>query len=66
MNKVVLDTDILSEILKGKDATVRKNASAYLDKFGVFTTTVISVAELVKGFLKPAIDCVVQVGALGE
>src|SRR5258706_11402444 len=50
MNKVVLDTDILSEILKGKNAPIMKRAADYLAAEGTYTTTVLSVMEVVRGF----------------
>jgi tRNA(fMet)-specific endonuclease VapC len=50
MSKVLLDTDILSEILKGKNATVMKRAAEYLAVEGRYTTTVLSVMEVVRGF----------------
>jgi tRNA(fMet)-specific endonuclease VapC len=49
MNRCLLDTDILSEIIKGKDAAVAANATAYLAAFGRLTTSAISVAEIVHG-----------------
>lgn len=50
MSKVLLDTDILSEILKGKSAVVTANAEKYLAQQGCFTTSAITVAEVVYGF----------------
>lgn len=49
MAKVLLDTDILSEILKGKNAAVAAKASAYLAEHGQFTTSSVTVAEIVYG-----------------
>lgn len=49
MAKVLLDTDILSEILKGKNAAVAARASAYLAQYGRFTTSAATVAEVVYG-----------------
>jgi tRNA(fMet)-specific endonuclease VapC len=49
VSKVVLDTDILSEILKGKDATVAARARAYRAEHGRYTLTVIAVLEIVRG-----------------
>jgi tRNA(fMet)-specific endonuclease VapC len=49
MAKVLLDTDILSEILKGKNAAVTAKASAYLAEHGRVTTTAVTVAEIVYG-----------------
>jgi tRNA(fMet)-specific endonuclease VapC len=49
MAKVLLDTDILSEILKGKNAAVTGKASGYLAEHGRFTTSAVTVAEIVYG-----------------
>ena len=49
MAKVLLDTDILSEILKGKNPAVATKASAYLTEHGHFTTSAVTVAEIVYG-----------------
>lgn len=50
MSKVLLDTDILSEILKGKSAVVTARAATYLAQQSCFTTSAVSVAEIVYGF----------------
>src|SRR6187402_2753318 len=50
MSKVLLDTDILSEILKSKSAVVAARAGKYLAQQGCFTTSAITVAEIVYGF----------------
>jgi tRNA(fMet)-specific endonuclease VapC len=47
VNKALLDTDILSEIIKGIDLTVTRNAAAYYQAFGQFT-----LSEIVQGFQK--------------
>lgn len=52
MRRCVLDTDIFSEVLKGIDANVAANAAAYQARFGVYTTSMISVMEVVKGLHK--------------
>lgn len=52
VNKSLLDTDILSEILKGKNQTVAARATAYRAIFGRYTLSTITVMELVKGFHK--------------
>jgi predicted nucleic acid-binding protein len=49
MSKVLLDTDILSEILKAKNAIVTARAGVYLAQQGCFTTSAVSVAEIVYG-----------------
>jgi tRNA(fMet)-specific endonuclease VapC len=50
MNKRRLDTDILSEIIKGRDLVVAAKARAYLTQLGRFTTSAVSVAEIIYGF----------------
>jgi len=46
----LLDTDILSEIIKGKNAAVAGKAASYLAEQGRFTTSAVSVAEIVYGY----------------
>ncbi len=50
MNKALLDTDILSEIGKAKDATVAANAKTYRRSFGQYTFSTVTVMEIVSGF----------------
>jgi predicted nucleic acid-binding protein len=52
VNKALLDTDILSEVLKGIDPNVVRNATAYRAAFGRYTVSVISVMEIVRGLHK--------------
>lgn len=52
MDKALLNTDILSEIFKAKNATIVANAIAYKETFGQFTISVITVMEIVKGLHK--------------
>ena len=52
MDKVLLDTDIFSELLKGIDLRVAANAQAYQAELGIYTISVITVMEIVKGFHK--------------
>lgn len=49
MVKVLLDTDILSEYLKGHDKVVAGHAASYARQHGVFTFTSVTVHELVFG-----------------
>jgi tRNA(fMet)-specific endonuclease VapC len=56
MSKRLLDTDILSEIIKGKNAQVAAKAAAYLAAQTQFTTSSISVAEVVFGFRRMGRD----------
>jgi len=47
--KVILDTDILSEYLKGQNAAVAARAAAYAKEHGVFAFTSVTVFEIVYG-----------------
>jgi predicted nucleic acid-binding protein len=49
MAKSILDTDILSEYLKGHDATVISHARRYAKEHSVFTFTSVTVHEIVYG-----------------
>jgi len=49
MSKVLLDTDILSEYLKGHDKVVARYAASYARQHGVFTFTSVTVHEIVFG-----------------
>jgi tRNA(fMet)-specific endonuclease VapC len=52
VNKALLDTDILSEIGKGIDPNVARNAAAYRTAFSRYTLSVITLMEVVRGFQK--------------
>lgn len=54
MDKSLLDTDILSEVIKGIDPAVAQNSSAYRRQYGRFTLSTITVVEVIKGFHKKA------------
>jgi predicted nucleic acid-binding protein len=47
--KAILDTDILSEITKGKNQQVLENVAAYLHEHGQLTLTSVSVFEVLFG-----------------
>lgn len=47
MSKVLVDTDILSEYLKGHDRVVARHAAEYAREHGVFTFTSVTVHEIV-------------------
>ena len=49
MDAALLDTDILTEIFKGKNANVRLNATAYLGEYGVFTISQFTHYEVMRG-----------------
>ncbi len=50
MEPVLLDTDILSEVLKGIDRVVSSQATSYRKEYGYYTTSAVTVTEIVKGF----------------
>lgn len=52
MHKVLLDTDIFSEVLKGIDPQVVTQAKRYHAAFDRYTISVITVMEVVKGLHK--------------
>ncbi len=52
MDRVLLDTDIFSEILKGIDETVVARATAYVTLFDHYTLSTITVMEIIKGLHK--------------
>ena len=49
MPKVLLDTDILSEYLKGHDKVVARRAADYASQHGAFTFTSVTVHEIIFG-----------------
>lgn len=49
MNKSLLDTDILSEVFKGIDPIVARNATAYRQVFGYYSLSSITVMEVISG-----------------
>jgi tRNA(fMet)-specific endonuclease VapC len=50
LNKAILDTDILSEIIKGVDQTVAANAKTYRRAFGHYTISAVTVMEVIRGY----------------
>jgi tRNA(fMet)-specific endonuclease VapC len=55
MNKVeksLLDTDILSEIIKRANPVIIAKANIYLNEFDKYTISVITVMEIVEGWQK--------------
>jgi tRNA(fMet)-specific endonuclease VapC len=52
VNKVLLDTDTLSEIGKGKNPAVTANARTYRKAFGCYSFSTITVLEVVRGYQK--------------
>lgn len=50
MNKALLDTDIFSEVVKGKNAVVRSRSAAYRQTFVRYTIAAPTIVEIVDGF----------------
>jgi tRNA(fMet)-specific endonuclease VapC len=49
MEPVLLDTDTLSEVIKGRNAQIRQRARQYIAVFGYFTFSVITRYEILRG-----------------
>lgn len=60
MDRVILDTDILSEFLKGHDVNVARHARAYAGAHTLFTFTSITVYEIMLGLLAKGADSQAQ------
>lgn len=52
MRRALLDTDIFSEVAKGKNDAVRRRALAYAAAFGKLAISTVTVVEVVKGLRK--------------
>jgi len=52
MKKALLDTDITSEVIREKNSTVLSNANRYLDQYGEFTFSAVTITEMVQGWHK--------------
>ncbi|MCL2450932.1 MAG: PIN domain-containing protein [Polyangiaceae bacterium] len=49
MRRALVDTDILSEIFRGRNETVRNRVAAYTSKTGKYAISTVTVMEVVKG-----------------
>jgi tRNA(fMet)-specific endonuclease VapC len=49
MHKTILDTDILSDYLRGKNVSVVRRAQAYLQEHGRITISAITALEVIRG-----------------
>jgi predicted nucleic acid-binding protein len=56
MDKVLLDTDILSEVLKGVDQNVRRRAQTYRAVAERYTTSAVTIMEIVRGYRRARQD----------
>lgn len=52
MERVLLDTDIFSELLRAKNPSVVKNGAEYLRQFDRYTISAVTIVEVVRGFQK--------------
>ena len=52
MDKSLLDTDIFSEFPKTRNPTVQRHAETYRRLHGLFTVSVVTVMEMVRGLHK--------------
>ena len=52
MRRALLDTDIFSEIAKGKNELVRRRALGYTSAVGLLAISTVTVVEVVKGLRK--------------
>lgn len=58
--KALLDTDMLSEVLKSKDHHVLARANAYRAQHGRFTISTITIMEVVKGLSRKGREDAIQ------
>jgi len=49
MPPALLDTDTLSEVMKGRDPQVQQRARQYLASYGCFTFSIITRYEILRG-----------------
>ena len=49
MPPALLDTDTLSEVMKGRDPQVQRRARQYLASYGCFTFSIITRYEILRG-----------------
>jgi tRNA(fMet)-specific endonuclease VapC len=52
MTKAILDTDILSEVMRAKNSRVAWNATEYLKEHNHFTLSAMTVSEMIMGWHK--------------
>lgn len=66
--RTLLDTDIFSEVMRGKNAEVVARADAYVTEHGRLTISLITVLEIAKGLQKARRDEAMDrfVGSLGS
>lgn len=52
MSPLIIDTDIILDILRGRDVHVRRNAQQYTAQYPLYPVTQITLTELAHGFYK--------------
>jgi tRNA(fMet)-specific endonuclease VapC len=50
VSRILLDTDVYSEVIKAINPTVTRNAVAYRQANGILTLSAVTVMEIVRGF----------------
>lgn len=60
MDRVLLDTDIFSEITRGRNPRVAAASSAYLAAIGHYTISTPTVVEVIKGFHRLRLEARIQ------
>ncbi len=65
MDKVLLDTDIFSEIFKGRNRNIEVKSRAYREQVGPYTISTITVMEIVKGLHKVGREARLQIFLAG-
>ncbi len=45
----LIDTSTLSEVMRGRDESVRRNAHVYLERFQLFTFSILTRFEILRG-----------------
>lgn len=63
--KTLLDTDIFSELMRGKNEVVRARADTYLRQHGRLTISTITILEIAKGLHKARREDVLERFILG-
>lgn len=56
MEKSLLDTDMLSELLHGKNLVVWQRGVEYRKQFGYLSTTAVKVFEIINGFKRAGLE----------
>lgn len=60
MERALLDTDIFSEVLKGRDALVQTRAKSYRRSHGRYTISSVTITEVIKGLQRLGREAKIQ------